>query len=322
VPDILSSDELNDLLALVDEQEGSGERILFRNKTVTPYDFRRPTRLSRAQARQIQRLYESALEGLTGVLSEGLRAPIEANVLGVKALNYGSFANSLPVPTYVNIFRIEPPGFRGLLTIDVPFCLTLVDRLLGGHGHATEKPRHLTNIELAVLDWPVKLILNELQRCWHTEPEVKYTSENRRMDLSFAQVMHTSETVLRVTFALGGEIGSGEAHFCLPFTALEQVMAFDHLRDEAMGAASKQDLLVAQARQNIKKVTVSVSAELGSTTANLQEVLGLAPGQVVRLNTKAAKPIPVKVGGKVKFFGKPGLRSNTLAIRITDMIPE
>jgi len=321
MPDILSSDELNDLLALVDEQDGSGQQVLFRNKTVTPYDFRRPTRLSRARVRQIQRLYESALEGLTGALSEGLRAPIEANVLGVKALSYGSFANALPVPTYVNIFRIEPLGFRGLLTIDVPFCLALVDRLLGGHGHATDKPRHLTNIELAVLDWPVKLILNELQQCWHTEPAVKYASENRRMDLSFAQVMHTAETVLRVSFALGGEIGSGEAHFCLPFTALEQTMAFEHLRDDVLGTVSKQEQLVQQARQNIRKVTVTLSAELGNAFADLREVLTLSPGQVVKLNTRADRPVPVKVGGKVKFLGKPGLRANALAIQITDIIP-
>jgi len=89
-----------------------------------------------------------------------------------------------------------------------------------------------------------------------------------------------------------------------------------------LGTANKQDQFVQQARQNIRKVTVSVSAELGSTTADLHEVLTLSPGQVVKLNTRAGKPIPIKVGGKVKFLGKPGLRANTLAIQITDIIPE
>jgi len=323
MPDILSNDELSDLLAAVDENDGAEKEATFGNKSVALYDFRRPSRLSRAQVRQLQRLYESALEGLTGALSEGVRAPIEANVLSVKALNYGSFANLLPVPTYVNIFKIEPLGGRGLLTIDIPFCLALVDRLLGGHGHAVEKPRHLTTIELAVLEWPVRLILEQLQRCWHCQPQVTFASDTRRMDLSFSQVMHTSETMLRVSFALGGEIGTGEAHFCVPFSVLEQVMAFDRLRNESLGSASgrtEQDTL--RARENISKVKIAVSAELGSASLTLRELVGLKPGQIVKLNTKANKPIPIQVGRKVKFLAAPGLNANALAARITGIVPD
>ena len=322
MPDILSSDELSDLLAVADEsaeqKEGLGEHG---GKSVSPYDFRRPSRLSRAQIRHLQRLYESALEGLTGALSQGLRTPVEANVLGVKALNYGTFANTLPSPTYVNTFRIEPFAFRGLLTIDVPFCLALVDRLLGGHGHATEKPRHLTAIELAVLDWPVRMILEQLQRNWHHEPAVQFVSESRRMDMSFTQIMHTSETMLRVSFALGGEIGSGEAHFCVPFAALEKAMPFDQLRVDALGSVAKlseQD--VQNSKENLKQVSVTVAAELGTAALTLREVLDLRPGQVVALRAKANKAIPVKVEDTVKFYAVPGLRGRLLAVQITDVI--
>lgn len=322
MPDILSSDELSELLAVVDENaEQPNGPLICGGKSVTPYDFRRPSRLSRAQIRQLQRLYESALEGLTGALSEGLRTPIEANVLGVKALNYGSFANLLASPTYVNIFRIEPLAFRGVLTIDVPFCLALVDRLLGGHGHATGKPRHLTTIELAVLDWPVRLILEQLGRNWHHDPPIKLVSESRRMDLSFTQIMHTSETMLRVSFALGGEVGSGEAHFCVPFAALEKAMSFEHLRVDVLGVApnqSQQDL--ESSRENLKKVNVTLATELGRTELTLREVLELKPGQIVSLRTKAAKPIPVNVEGKRKFLAVPGLRGRSLAIQITDVL--
>ena len=323
MPDVLSSDELSDLLAVVEETEGENETSTFRNKNVSPYDFRRPTRLSRAQVRQLQRLYESALEGLTGALSQGLRAPIEANVLGVKALNYGSFASLLPVPTYVNIFTIQPFACRGLLTMDVPFCLALVDRLLGGQGHAVDKPRHLTAIELAVLDWPVRLILEQLQRCWHCATDVRFISESRRMDLSLAQIMHASETMLRVSFALGGEIGSGEAHFCVPFAALEQAMAFNRIRDESFGVPGGQSEQVAlRARDNIRKVNITLAAELGHASLTLEEVLKLKPGQVVKLNTKANKPIPVNVGQKSKFYAVPGLSARSLAIKITGIITD
>ena len=322
MPDILSSDELSDLLAVVDDQEGANATMTYRNKTVSLYDFRRPTRLSRAQMRLLQRMYESALEGLTGRLSEELRTPFEANVLSVKALNYGAFASTLPVPTYVNIFKIEPLGFRGLFTIDAPFCLALVDRLLGGHGHAVDKPRHLTNIEMVVLDWPVKLILGELQRCWRSKPLVKYASETRRMDLSFVQVMHTAETILRVSFAFGGEIGAGEAHLCLPFTALE-ALGFESLRDETLGVlGDRQEQDVLRTRENLKKVSVPIAAELGSATLNLREVVSIKPGQVIKLNTKANKPVPVRVGQRVKFYAMPGLNARTLAIQITGMAPD
>jgi len=286
MPDILSSDELSSLLAAVDESGGQ-DTTFFRDKTVTPYDFERPTRLSRSQVRQLQRLYESALEGLTGALSEALRT------------------------------------YSGVLALDIPFCLALVDRLLGGHGHTTEKPRSLTSIEIAVLDWPVKMILEQLQQCWRSAPEVRFVGETIRMDLNFVQIMHTAETVLWVTFALGGEIGSGEAHFCVPFAALERANCLEQLREEALGGSGEPDEQTkAQARENLKKASLELRAELGSTTLTVREVMGLKPGQAIRLSNRVGEPIPVKVGEKVKFRAQPGLRARTLAIQIHDVVKD
>jgi len=321
MPDILSSDELNDLLAAVEGNEGEDEPIVYRDKTVATYDFERPTRLSRTQVKQLQRLYESALEGLTGVLSEKLRTSIEANVLGVRAVNFGSFSGMLPTPTYVNIFRIEPYGYRGVLTMDIPFALALVDRLLGGHGHTTEKPRNLTSIEVAVVEWPVEMILEQLRKSWRTPVEMEFISEGIRMDLNFAQIMHNSETVLRVTFALGGEIGSGEAHFCVPFAALEQSKALEKLRDESLGSPSSlSEEEKEKARQNISRARIELAADLGTTTLTVAEVMRLKPGQIVRLDVKADKPVTVKVGGKPKFLAWPGRHSRSMAIKIEQAI--
>jgi len=315
MPDILSSDELNDLLAAVDDNEADGDLKGFPgNKSVSLYDFRRPTRLSRAQVRQLQKLYESALEGLTSTLSSKLHTQMEANVLGVKALNYGSFASLLPTPTYVNVFRVEQSGSRGLLAIDVPFCLALVDRLLGGHGHAVEKPRLLTAIEFAVLDWPVRLMLQELEQCWSRVNPVHFESEMTRMDLSFAQVMHATETILRVTFAMGGEMGSGEAHLCVPFTVVERTL--HKLGQGAQETVARSEADKANARESLKRTDVSLAAELGHATLTIREVLGLRPGQIVKLNTKADKPIGVTVGGRTKFLATPGMRSRALAVQI------
>lgn len=323
MPDTLSSDELGDLLAAVDDGELTADQpqTFHRNKAVAPYDFLRPTRLSRVQARQLQRLYESALEELTRMLSESLHTPMEANVLGVKAVTYGSFTNVLPTPTYVNIFEIEPFGYRGLLTMEIPFGLALVDRLLGGHGHTTEKPRNLTAIEMSILEWPVKMILEQLQGCWHSSPEIRFVGESVRMDLNFSQIMHTAESILRVTFALGGEIGSGEVHFCVPFAALERSNCLADLHNEALGASGpRNEEETARARENLRKVCLSVSAQLGATKLTVREIIGLDVGQVITLDSKVDRPIPVKVGEKVKFLAKPGLRSKSLAIQIQEVL--
>ncbi|NQT18620.1 MAG: FliM/FliN family flagellar motor switch protein [Planctomycetes bacterium] len=324
MPDILSADELNDLLsACADTEVSEGSSSDPIEKTVAPYDFTRPTRLSRAQVRQLQRLYESALEGLTGALSESLRTPIEANVLGVKAVTFGSFTNLLPTPTYVNVFKIEPYGYRGILAMDIPFCLALVDRLLGGHGHTTEKPRNLTGIEVSVIDWPVTLILEQLQKCWRSDTNIQFASESIRMDLNFVQVIHTAETVLRVTFALAGEIGSGEAHFCVPFAALERAKCLERLREEALGSGRppvEQELQ--QARANLKKAYLGITAQLGEAVLTVGEVIGLKPGQVIKLNTRVAEPIPVKVGDRTKFLAKPGLRARSNAVQIQQVLED
>jgi len=322
MPDILSSDELNELLAAVDDSDKSiSLQPETHNKNVVPYDFRRPTRLSRTQMRQLQRMHESALEGLTGVLSENLRAPIEANVLGVKALTYRAFLNVLSNPIYANIFRIEPFDLRGILTLDVPFCLAMVDRLLGGHGHITEKPRILTPVEMTVLDWPVKLILEQLQNCWHTNTDIKFVSETKRMDLNYAQILHNTATVLRVSFALGGEMGTGEASFCVPFAALEQAMSLDKLHEEMLGIVKPSSKDLERAKKNIQQVTVCVTAELGRAKLTVAEILKLKPGQVVKLGTPADSSVTLNVGQAPKFLAQPGLKSKKYAVQIIDTVP-
>jgi flagellar motor switch protein FliM len=52
----------------------------------------------------------------------------------------------------------------------------------------------------------------------------------------------------------------------------------------------------------------------------VREVVGLRPGQVVKLSTRADGPIPVKVGERVKFSAKPGLRARAIVIQIEEVL--
>ena len=55
----------------------------------------------------------------------------------------------------------------------------------------------------------------------------------------------------------------------------------------------------------ISQVTLPITVELGETDLTVQALLELQAGQVLRLNTNANGPLPIRVDDRVKFVG-PG----------------
>ncbi len=63
-------------------------------------------------------------------------------------------------------------------------------------------------------------------------------------------------------------------------------------------------------------VPVEIVGELGRIKLSLRRVLGLCPGDVIRLDTAVDDPVTVRVGGKLKFEGTPVTSRGQMAIEV------
>ena len=315
--DILSNNELDDLLAAVDagpQTDGQAD-----DRKVSSYDFRRPSRLTRDHVHVLQPLNRSVAEGLSGQLSELLRVSVEVNAIGIDALPYSNFISSLPGTVCLNIFSLGDMDEKGLLTMDVPLALAIVDRLLGGTGTALDDIRPLTELEEKVIDLPISITLQRLTQQWSAVAEADFKFEERRMDPKMLQIAPASEVVLRIIFAVGGQIGSGEMIFAVPFSAIDKMMPRELMKERFRRAPKESTESETEGLSlHLRAAPVHLTAVLGETNLTLKQLAELRVNQVLPLTRRVTTPLDLLVQGVPKFKVRPGRVGRILSVQVGD----
>jgi len=316
--DILSNDELDELLAAIDAGP-QAKRKPERDRKVSAYDFRRPCRLTRDHVRVLQPLNTAAAEGIARHFSELLRANVEVNAIGIDALPYSNFISSLPSPVCLNVFALGIVEEKGLLTMDVPLALAIVDRMMGGPGVAFETIRPLTDLEQKIIDGPTRAALELLCQNWKAVAAVDFKFEERRMDPRMLQIAPASEVMLRIIFAVGGQIGSGEMCFAAPFSAIDKMMPREQMMDRLYRPAqmASEEERKALARR-IRQAPVRIEALLGHTEISVKQLAELQVNHVLPLDRRVTMPLDVLVQGVPKFKARPGRVGRSLSIQICE----
>ena len=333
MPDILSNDELDDLLSTVDTSPQSDTEADDEQKhRIMGYDFRRPNRLTRDHVHVLGNVNAAAAEGLSRHLSELLRASVEVNAIGIDALPYSNLISSLPTPLCMNIFAAGPANSepekearpslievedRGIMTMDVPLALGIVDRLLGGPGIALEHVRPLTDLEQKVVDSPTLASLNIIAECWNHISPVDFRYIERSMDPKMLQIAPANEIMLRIIFAVGGQVGSGELIFALPFSAVDRIMPPAQLKQRAYRAPRQaSDEERSTLAQRVGLADVSITALLGRTHLTLNNLASLKQDDILVLDRRVTMPLEVKVEGVDKFKAWPGRIGRNLSVQV------
>ena len=105
--ELLSADELSDLLEAVSEGQPGGAPggPAARERSIQALDFRAPGLLSREQLRLLQQLHDAAAVAFSCTLSDAVSAPVEVTVASVAAAAFGAFSNALPASACIQTFR-------------------------------------------------------------------------------------------------------------------------------------------------------------------------------------------------------------------------
>jgi len=70
----------------------------------------------------------------------------------------------------------------------------------------------------------------------------------------------------------------------------------------------------------LNKVDLDLTVYLGGTVLKVKEILDLRVGDVVPLRARVNDRIPILVGGKHRFWGKPGVVKKHRAVQICDVL--
>lgn len=334
---ILSQEEVDALLSeFSDEEEAAadartaGEVIvkpgkkkdqLDKDRKVSVYNFRRPDRVSKEQLRSLHYLHDRFARNFSSSLSAYLRALIEVNLYSVEQFTYAEFILSLPDPTYFNAIAMAPLEGNAVLEINPKILFPMIDKILGGKGEDFGGGmRTITDIERTLIEGVVKLILRDLEESWKQIAKLRMSIVATETSPQLIQVVAPNEIVVLIVFELKVGEAKGFMNFCIPSIVLEPVarrFSQDWYADRAKTSVEE----VKKIKLNLLKTKLLVEAGIYENRIKVKDLLALAPGNVLKLETKINDEINVKLNGIKKFNAYQVKKGSKKAVQIVNLIP-
>ena len=288
----------------------------------TPYDFRRPTKLSREHARTLQIAFETFGRQATTVMTSALRAVCQLNPVSIEQLTYNEYVellneNARPVGgrqlTYMTMFSLEPVQHTGVLEMPIAAVMTCVDHMLGGPG-GDQPERPLTEIESTVVGNLVERLLAELRYAFSALVQVEPLVLGVEYSPQLAQAASASDPMIVATFDLRQGDMDHVITLCLPFTDLLPYLnaAGNAAAVSEREKAAREEASV-QLAAGFQEVPIDVAIRFRRTTADPAELADLAPGDVIRLQHPAEAPLDVTAADVVFAHATAGSRGKRLA---------
>src|SRR5690242_669218 len=110
--DILSQEEIDALLNALNTGEIQADHAAGdaaeKHQKIKPYDFYRPSKFSKEQIRTIYILHETFGRLWSSTLSGVLRNYVSISVSSVDQVTYQEFMQSIPNPTIISSFSLQP----------------------------------------------------------------------------------------------------------------------------------------------------------------------------------------------------------------------
>lgn len=324
--DVMSQAEIDELLSAISTGAVSAEEIQSEQKQrkIKVYDFRRPDKFSKDQIRTLYMLHENFARLLNTYLSAHLRTLVHVNVVSVDQVTYEEFIRSLPNPSVISVLQMKPLKGNAILEINPNIVFSIIDRLFGGNGGTATKPRPLTDIEEAIIRRVLNKTLESLQEAWKQvitlEPRLEVIETNPQ----FTQIVPPNDMVVIITLQTKIVQAEGLINICIPYLVLEPIMSKLTTTFWVASSVVKQssDESMTTLKKRLARTPIALKVELGSTTVTVQELLNIAVGDVLPLNSKVDEDLSVIIGQREKFKCKPGLSAKRVAVQITQISAE
>ena len=326
--EVLTQNEVERLLVQVAEPEASvtvdkaDSAVELRHKdSIQPYDFRHPIFLSASELRKLRLRHEEFLRALAARLSIYLRLELSLQMSKLQTVSFQKFTEGLTSPTHLTLFKVEPLRGICILEIHPRLGLTIVDRLMGGPAHSVSHDHDLSEIEVALLDRAVHVILAEWGNHWSVNQELRPVLLGHETNGRF---LHTAahDTVM-LTLCIETTLGDchEQMQIGFPFYTLEPLM---RQCNQALEASTQEVAPAPAARpkwnQVLEQVRIPVVAEWHGLELTVNELARLQVGDVLQLDPACTQQVQVRLASLPKFAGRLGTQGDKWAVELTEML--
>ncbi len=319
---ILSQDEVDALLKGVAsgeiDTEDAKEQLM---DGVRSYDFTSQERIIRGRMPGLEMANESFARLFRTSISNLIMKFVDISIQNVEIIKFGDFIKTIPVPSSINLFKMEPLKGYSLLVLEAPLVFAFVEFFFGGASaqHIKSEGRAFTSIEQRVIQRVVRMALGDLEKSWSGISPIKPEFIGSEINPQFVTIVTPAEIVINVEVLIEIEDFAGRLFFCIPYSMIEPVK-------EKLSSGIHGDKLETDQRwsrimtQALRETYVGLSAEIGRLNITFEDIMKFEVGNVLNLGKSVTDELILKVEGHPKFKGHPGFSRGNQAIKLTGEI--
>jgi flagellar motor switch protein FliM len=314
---ILNQDEVDALLRGLSGGEIEVEDDISADEgDIVAFDLANQDRIIRGRMPVLEIINDRFSRLSSNSLANSVRKRVDVNPVSIDMSKFGDFMRSLPVPTSINIFKIEPLRGNAILIVDTRLVFALVENFFGGAGSQPKvEGRDFTPIEQRIIETVVRVLLNNLEDAWRPVHEVNIELVRSEINPQFASIVPPSDVVVVISFEVELENSIGSMLLALPYATIEPI------RSKLYAAFQSERLEVDHAwisrfRDRLMETPVSMDVTLGNCELSGRQLLNLDVGDIILLDADEDDMLRAEVQGVLKFYGRPGVVKGNKAFQI------
>lgn len=278
----------------------------------TPYDFRRPIKLSREHVRTLQIAFETYARSCGTLFTTRLRVVSGVALASIEQLNYDEYVASLSNPTVIATVSIDPLPGMVLLEMSSSTAMTAIDHMLGGPG-GPQPERPLTEVEMPLLRGLLERMLGELRYGFENLVDISPKLREIEYNAQFLRAHQPGDAVVIASFDM--KIGSEEcmASICLPFNTILPVLEKQELIELTPAERMVRNTSLRNLTAGLSAAPIDVAVRFQPIRMRTDDIVDLRPGDVVPLGHPTSRPLEVTVNETVFAHAVPGNQGARLA---------
>ena len=316
--DILSQNEVDSLLSGLSEGKVETETDVVPDaEGVRAYDFTGQERVIRGRMPTFEVINERFSREIRSSISNLLHTTIDVATETMETMKFSEFGRSLPVPTSLHVFRMEP--FRGyvLLVFESQLVFNLIDTFFGGQGmgNAKVEGREFTTIEDVMIKKVVTACLKDLESAWSPVEKIEAVYVRSEVNPQFATIVPSTDLVIVVKYEVELEQSTGNISLCIPYAMIEPIR-------NILSSGFQSDALEVdhawqrRVREIIIDSFIDLTVQLGKTEITGERLIYLKPGDVIQLDQNADETLTAMVEGVAKIKGYAGVQRGFQAFKV------
>ena len=321
--EILSQEEVDALLRGVGdgELETETDEIAKNISGVEPFDLTTQEKVISGRLPTLNIINQMFCKLFQNTFSKLTRRSVQVSTISTNTIKFGDFQSSLPFPSCLHIFRMEPLRGHGLVVMENKLISAVIDTIFGGTGTQKTKitGRDFSSIEIRMIKSIIISALEDLEKSWRPVHSLTTNLVRSEVNPQFAAIVTPNDVVLVVLFKIEMENISGTFTICLPHAAIKPIIP--KLKTEFQSEKMEVDhVWVSKLRAKLLTAELELVAELGTTTITTKDLMKYKVGDTIILGADVSDPLLLKVEQIPKFKGFSGVSRGNKAVQLAEKI--